>query len=155
MDVVIRRALPADARALTRVAHTAKRHWKYPEDWIRRWRDALTVTRRFVEHHPVYCVVHGARVLGFYGLSGVGPTLDGWTRRLETPRSPHHTCLLLPNCCEDSTSMRNSRSTRSPLGLAARPPLSFGGFAVSRFRSGRLAPSPAGTYMRSDGIRKS
>ena len=76
MDVVIRRALPADARALTRVAHTAKRHWKYPEDWIRRWRDALTVTRRFVEHHPVYCVVHGARVLGFYGLSGVGPTRE-------------------------------------------------------------------------------
>src|SRR5438093_1247345 len=76
MDAVIRRALPADARALTRVAHAAKRHWKYPEDWIRRWRDALTVTRRFVEHHPVYCVVHGARVLGFYGLSGVGPTRE-------------------------------------------------------------------------------
>ena len=34
MDAVIRRALPADARALTRVAHAAKRHWKYPEDWI-------------------------------------------------------------------------------------------------------------------------
>src|SRR5439155_3872006 len=44
MDVVIRRALPADTQALTRVAHTAKRYWKYPEDWIRRWRDALTVS---------------------------------------------------------------------------------------------------------------
>jgi GNAT superfamily N-acetyltransferase len=76
MDAVIRRALPADARALTRVAHAAKRHWKYPEDWIRRWRDALTVTRRFVEHHPVYCAVRGARLLGFYALSGVGPTRE-------------------------------------------------------------------------------
>jgi GNAT superfamily N-acetyltransferase len=76
MDAVIRRALPADARALTRVAHAAKRHWKYPEDWIRRWRDALTVPRRFVEHHAVYCAVRGARVLGFYALSGVGRTRE-------------------------------------------------------------------------------
>src|SRR5207249_5029517 len=76
MDAVIRRALPADARALTRVAHAAKRHWKYPEDWIRRWRDALTVTRRFVEHHPIYGAVRGARLLGFYALSGVGPTRE-------------------------------------------------------------------------------
>jgi len=76
MDAVIRRALPADARARTRVAHAAKRHWKYPEDWIRRWRDALTVTRRFVEHHPIYGAVRGARLLGFYALSGVGPTRE-------------------------------------------------------------------------------
>ncbi len=59
MDFVIRRALPADTRALTRVAHAAKRHWGYPEDWIRPWRGALTVTPRFVEHHPVYCAVLG------------------------------------------------------------------------------------------------
>jgi len=31
------------------------------------------VTRRFVEHHPVYGVVRGARLLGVYALSGVGP----------------------------------------------------------------------------------
>mgnify|MGYP001599681049 FL=1 len=32
---MIWRALPSDAYTLTRVAHAAKRHWKYPEDWIR------------------------------------------------------------------------------------------------------------------------
>ena len=72
MDVVIRRALPSDAPALTRVAHAAKRHWKYPEDWIRLWRDALTVTPAFVERHPVWCAVRGASVLGFYALFGAG-----------------------------------------------------------------------------------
>lgn len=51
MDFVIRRARPADARALTRAAHAAKRHWKYPEDWSRLWRDGLTVTPEFVEHY--------------------------------------------------------------------------------------------------------
>jgi len=30
------------------------------------------VTPRFVQHHPVYCAVRGAHVLGFYALSGVG-----------------------------------------------------------------------------------
>jgi hypothetical protein len=36
MDVVIRRALPAEAHALTRGAHAAKRHWRYPEDRLSR-----------------------------------------------------------------------------------------------------------------------
>ena len=76
MDVVIRRALPSDASALTRVAHAAKRHWKYPEDWIRLWRDALTVTPGFVARHPVWCAIRGASMLGFYALSGVGPVRE-------------------------------------------------------------------------------
>jgi hypothetical protein len=48
MDTVIRRALPAEGRALTRLAHAAKRHWKYPEDRTRLWRDSLTVTPVFI-----------------------------------------------------------------------------------------------------------
>ena len=76
MDPVIRRAWPADARTLTRIAHAAKRHWKYPEAWIHLWRDALTVTPPFAERYPVYCAVAGARVLGFYALSGGGATRE-------------------------------------------------------------------------------
>ena len=57
---------------LTRVAHAAKRHWKYPEAWITLWRDALTLTPAFVERHPVRCAVRGGCALGFYALSGVG-----------------------------------------------------------------------------------
>src|SRR5207253_10788933 len=76
VDVVIRRALPAEARALTRIAHAAKRPWKYPAAWIRLWRDALTVTPQFVERHRVYCAVAGASVLGFYALSGAGATRE-------------------------------------------------------------------------------
>ena len=76
MDVVIRRALPSDAPALTRVAHAAKRHWKYPEDWIRLWRDALTVTPGFVARQPVWCAVRGEAVVGFYALAGAGATRE-------------------------------------------------------------------------------
>lgn len=76
MDVVIRRALPSDAPALTRVAHAAKRHWKYPDGWIRLWREALTVTPEFLTRHPVGCAVRGASLAGFYALSGAGPARE-------------------------------------------------------------------------------
>jgi GNAT superfamily N-acetyltransferase len=76
MDRVIRRALPRDAPALTRVAHAAKRYWRYPAPWIALWRDALTVTSGFVERSPVYCAVEGDRILGFYALIGRGPTRE-------------------------------------------------------------------------------
>lgn len=76
MDVVTRRALPSDAPALTRVAHAAKRHWRYPEDWLRLWRDALTVTPALIERQPVWCAVRGAEVLGFYVLAGSGATRE-------------------------------------------------------------------------------
>jgi ribosomal protein S18 acetylase RimI-like enzyme len=76
MDVVIRRARPADAPALTRVAHAAKRRWGVSRGWIRLWRDALTLTPGFVERHPVWCAVRGAAGLGFYALSGAGTTRE-------------------------------------------------------------------------------
>jgi GNAT superfamily N-acetyltransferase len=72
MDVVIRRALPADAPALTRLARAAKRHWGYPGEWLLLWRQALTVTPEFVRAHPVACATRGAALLGFYALSGAG-----------------------------------------------------------------------------------
>ncbi|MGH7893687.1 MAG: GNAT family N-acetyltransferase [Candidatus Binatia bacterium] len=72
MGPVIRRALPRDAPALTRVAHAAKRHRRYPEPWIARWREALTLTTDSIERSPVYCAVEGARIVGFYALSGRG-----------------------------------------------------------------------------------
>jgi GNAT superfamily N-acetyltransferase len=67
----IRRARPADAAELTRIAHAAKRHWRYPETLIRRWRADLTVTPESIAAAPVYCAAAGASaVLGFYALSG-------------------------------------------------------------------------------------
>lgn len=67
-ELVIRRADQQEALLLTQLAHTAKRHWGYPERWIVRWRDALTVTVEYIERHQVYVVERDARVVGFYGL---------------------------------------------------------------------------------------
>ena len=72
----IRRADPGDADVLTAIAHAAKRHWGYPEAWIRRWRHDLTLTRRFIATHWVQCATSRGRNIGFYALSREGTTFD-------------------------------------------------------------------------------
>jgi GNAT superfamily N-acetyltransferase len=70
----IERALPADAQALTQLAHAAKRHWGYAEADIARWRDGLTVTPDFIARHAVYCATVAGDTVGFYALTGEGAT---------------------------------------------------------------------------------
>ena len=69
---MIRRALAADAAALTAVAHASKRHWGYPEAWIALWRRDLTLTPELIERHPVHCAVDGETIVGFHGLVFAG-----------------------------------------------------------------------------------
>ena len=69
MATRIRRARASDSEILTRLAHTAKRYWGYPEGRIRLWKADLTLTPEFVGHNAVYCAVRGSRVVGFYALS--------------------------------------------------------------------------------------
>src|SRR2546425_9351805 len=38
-SIQIRRAMPGEANALTKIAHAAKRHWGYPANWIAHWKD--------------------------------------------------------------------------------------------------------------------
>jgi GNAT superfamily N-acetyltransferase len=70
----IRRARADEAAALTAIAHAAKRHWGYPEVWIARWRDALTLTPAFIIDHPVFVAAEadGGRSRGFYALAVQG-----------------------------------------------------------------------------------
>ena len=72
----IRRARAAEAEALTRIAHAAKRHWGYPDALMRLWTADLTVTEEFVGRHPVYVAVRAARPVGFYALSRQGDTFE-------------------------------------------------------------------------------
>ena len=69
---MIRRAVPAEAEALTALAHAAKRHWRYPEEWIALWRRDLTFTPEFIERYPVHCAVEGDATVGVYALLFAG-----------------------------------------------------------------------------------
>jgi len=57
MEFQIRRSKPREAAVLTEIAHAAKRHWGYPENWIEYWRDDLTITPEFISSHEVYVAV--------------------------------------------------------------------------------------------------
>ena len=74
--VEVRRALPGDADALTRVAFAAKRYWGYPERWISHWSESLTITPEFVRDNEVYAAVSGGEPFGFYALAGTGHELE-------------------------------------------------------------------------------
>jgi GNAT superfamily N-acetyltransferase len=66
--VIIRKAATEEAGALTRIAHDAKRHWGYPEHWIKHWQDDLTITPEYVAANRVYLAENEGDLLGFYAL---------------------------------------------------------------------------------------
>lgn len=76
MNTTIRRADRTDAAVLTAVAHAAKRHWDYPEAWIRKWREQLTVTPAYVDEHRVFVVEVDGTIGGFYALRGDSLTVE-------------------------------------------------------------------------------
>ncbi len=65
----IRKASTEDHPALTRLAHDAKRHWGYPEHWIKHWEQALTITPEYIASNQVFVAEDDdGRILGFYAL---------------------------------------------------------------------------------------
>ena len=75
--VSIRRARQYHAGTLSAICRRSKAHWGYPEHYLELWADSLTVEPSFIADNPVYAAVGGdGRPLGFYGLSGSGPTLE-------------------------------------------------------------------------------
>jgi GNAT superfamily N-acetyltransferase len=67
--MTIVRAKPEDAATLTEIAHAAKRHWGYPENWIAAWREILTMRPEFIAGNTAYCAVEADRAIGFYVLT--------------------------------------------------------------------------------------
>jgi GNAT superfamily N-acetyltransferase len=68
----ISRARPGDSAALTEIAFRAKRHWGYPEGWIRRWKRVLTLTPAYIRSNPTYAARAGATIVGFASLQRSG-----------------------------------------------------------------------------------
>jgi len=67
-ELEIRRARPAEAGTLTEIAHSAKRHWDYPEGWMEIWAPALTFKPGDVEAADTFAAVLKDELVGFYRL---------------------------------------------------------------------------------------
>ena len=74
--VEIRCAGQPDADALTRIAFAAKAHWGYPEQWMERWRDALTITPEFIRQNEVHVATVEGEPAGFNALVGEGRRIE-------------------------------------------------------------------------------
>jgi len=64
----IRKALPTDANALTRIAISAKRHWGYPERWMQIWIPQLTFSPQYFDDNESWVAVEGEAPVAFYTL---------------------------------------------------------------------------------------
>ena len=65
---MIRKASTENSETLTQIALEAKRHWGYPEHWIKHWESDLTITPEFIENNQVYVAEVDGEIRGFYAL---------------------------------------------------------------------------------------
>ena len=70
--ISIRQAAPKEAKTLTEIAIAAKRHWGYPEHWIKHWESDLTVSSDFIRDNHIYVAEHDGEIRGFYALAVSG-----------------------------------------------------------------------------------
>jgi len=64
MDVQIRPATTDEAATLTAIAHAAKRHWGYPEEWIDHWKVDLTISPDFIANNEVFVAILHDKIAG-------------------------------------------------------------------------------------------
>ena len=65
---MIRVAQVEDIAVLTDIAFAAKRHWNYPEEYIQKWKNELTITEIYVTNNIVRCKEIDNRIVGFYSI---------------------------------------------------------------------------------------
>jgi len=65
---MIKLASAGDAQTLTQIALDAKRHWGYPEHWIKHWESDLTISAEFITSNHVYVAEDEGEIRGFYAL---------------------------------------------------------------------------------------
>ena len=68
MTPTIRRALPADAEALSCLALASKAHWGYDAAFLEAAAPDLTLSAAFLAAHDVYVLEEGGVAIAFYSL---------------------------------------------------------------------------------------
>lgn len=71
MPAVIRRAEPGDAKTLTALALKSKAHWGYDAAFMAMIEHDFVITEDYVRNWPVYVLVEGSDVIGFYGFRDI------------------------------------------------------------------------------------
>jgi maltose O-acetyltransferase len=67
-ELVIRKAMPEDAKTLTDISFQAKRFWKYPEEYYKKWENELTITEDYIKCNIVYVALIKKSIVGYYSV---------------------------------------------------------------------------------------
>jgi len=65
----IRKAEPSDSEALTKISFAAKCHWRYPEAYMKIWKEELTITPEYIQKNVIFLAVYNDYVTGFYSIT--------------------------------------------------------------------------------------
>lgn len=66
---LIVQARPDHAQTLTEIAISAKRHWKYPERWMKCWLPALTISSEYIASHETWLAMLNEKPVAWYSLA--------------------------------------------------------------------------------------
>lgn len=59
-------AQPNDHKILTELTKKSKAYWGYSEEQLLVWDAALTITQEYIATHPVFKLVVGEKIVGYY-----------------------------------------------------------------------------------------
>ena len=70
--MTFRKALKHDLPELNRISLISKKHWGYPEEWIKKWMKDLTVTAGDLISHETLVMEFERRIIGFCSIKNQG-----------------------------------------------------------------------------------
>lgn len=82
-ELSIRPAQTSDCSTLTEISFQAKRHWKYPDEYMELWQYELTITPTYIEKNTVFVGELEGEVVGFYSLVEIKEELKVGTSLIE------------------------------------------------------------------------
>jgi hypothetical protein len=67
--LVLSEATPADAALLTRLVREGKAYWGYPAEWLKLWKDELTITPEQIAAWHIRTAAAEGKLVGFFALA--------------------------------------------------------------------------------------
>lgn len=69
MNIEIKKAEINHNDILTQIAFAAKRHWNYPDEYLKIWNDELTITKHYIKKNQVFAAEIEGKIVGFYSIA--------------------------------------------------------------------------------------
>ena len=69
MDAIIKKAELQDLETLNKISVESKRYWNYPEEWIKKWKDELTITTAEFTNQSIYKLICQESIVGFCSMN--------------------------------------------------------------------------------------